>query len=74
MQVMGENSPNKCVALEESLGVLVVELEKFSGSSSDFGEGQPDSPDLTLIAQAILSSELEFSVKTWSLCEKRPGR
>jgi hypothetical protein len=45
--------------LEESLGVLGVELEKLSGGSSDLGEGELNSPDLPLVPETVLSSELE---------------
>jgi hypothetical protein len=45
--------------LEESLGVLGVELEKLSGGSSDLGEGKLNSPDLPLVPETVLSSELE---------------
>jgi hypothetical protein len=45
--------------LEESLGVLGVELEKLSGGTSDLGEGKLNSPDLPLVPETVLSSELE---------------
>jgi hypothetical protein len=31
-------------------------------STSNLGEGQLDTPDLTLVAQTILANELEFGV------------
>jgi hypothetical protein len=32
------------------------------GSTTDLGQSQTDSPDLTLVAQAILSDELQLRV------------
>lgn len=62
-----EDAPDKGVALKKTLGVLVVELEQLTGSTTDLGEGQGDSPDLALVAQAVLAGELELSIKTGSL-------
>jgi hypothetical protein len=50
------------VALEEALGVLVVELEELTGSTTDLGEGELNAPDLTLVAETVLAGELGVSV------------
>ena len=53
-------SSNQGVTLEETLGVLVVELQELSGGSSDLGEGQLNPPDLTLVTETVLSGELQW--------------
>jgi hypothetical protein len=49
---------NDGVTLEETLGILGVKLEKLSGSTTDFGEGEGNTPDFALVAKAVLTSEL----------------
>jgi hypothetical protein len=49
---------NESIALEETLRVLVVEFEELTSSTTNFGESQGDTPDLTLVAQAVLAGEL----------------
>lgn len=46
------------IALEETLGVLVVELEQLTRGTTDLGQDQGDTPDLALVAQAVLAREL----------------
>jgi len=68
---------DQSVTLEETLGVLVVELEELTGSTTDlglgrgkfgwwkvahFGKGELDTPDLTLVSESILSGELGLVV------------
>ena len=53
-----DEAANKGVTLEKTLGVLVVELEKLTGSTTDFGEDEGNAPNLALVAQAILAGEL----------------
>jgi hypothetical protein len=62
-----DKSSNQGIAFEETLGVLLVECKKLTGSTTDLGQSQTDSPDLTLVAQAILSDELQLRVKTGGL-------
>jgi hypothetical protein len=47
------------VALEESLRVLVVELEQLTSRTTDLGQGEGDTPDLALVAEAVLAGELQ---------------
>jgi hypothetical protein len=49
------------VTLEETLGVFVVEFEKLTGSTTDFGQSQGNSPDFTFVAKAILASKLQVA-------------
>lgn len=44
--------------LEESLGVFGLELEELTGGTTDLGEDERDTPDLALVAETVLSSEL----------------
>ena len=39
------------VTLEQTLGVLFDELEELTGSTTDFGEDESDTPDLALVAR-----------------------
>jgi hypothetical protein len=57
-----DQTANQGVALEETLGVLLVESEQLTGSTTDLGQSQTDTPDLTLVAQAILADELQLRV------------
>jgi hypothetical protein len=57
-----DQTANQGVALEQALGVLLVEGKKLTGSTTDLGQSQTDSPDLTLVAQAILADELKLRV------------
>lgn len=51
------------VALEETLRVLLVELEELTSRTTDLGEDEGDPPDLVLVLEAVLTSELELGVK-----------
>lgn len=58
---------NDGITLKKTLGVLLVELEELTGSTSDLGEGEGNAPDLTLVAQTVLTSELKLTVETGRL-------
>ena len=49
---------DKGVTLEETLRVLVVELEEFTSGTTNFGESEGDSPNLALVAETVLAGEL----------------
>ena len=40
---------------KETLGVLLVQGEQLSGSLADLGQGELDSPHLTLVPEPILT-------------------
>lgn len=61
------NAPNEGIAFEETLGVLVVELEELTSSTTNFGEGERDSPDFALVAEAVFTGELQFGIESRSL-------
>jgi hypothetical protein len=50
---------DKGITLEETLGILVVEFKQFTSSTTNFGEHERDTPDLALVAQAVLAGELD---------------
>lgn len=52
---------DKGVTLEKTLGVLVVELEELTSSTTDLGEGKLNAPDLALVAKTVLAGELELA-------------
>lgn len=58
---------NEGIAFEETLGVLLVEGQKLTGSTTNLGEGKLDTPDLTLVAETVLANELKLGVKTGGL-------
>jgi len=71
---VANQTTEESVALEEALGVLLVQGEKLTSSLADLGQGVLDTPDLTLVLQAVLANELELLVETlllewtaWSL-------
>ena len=52
------------LTLEETLRVLLVQSQQFSGSFTDLGQGELDPPYLTLVSQTILSDEFQLLVQT----------
>ncbi|KAL2273466.1 hypothetical protein FJTKL_04529 [Diaporthe vaccinii] len=61
---------NQGVAFKETLGVLLIEGEQLTaefcmcipGSTTNLGQGELDTPDLTLVLQTILADELQLGV------------
>ena len=58
---------NEGIAFEETLGVLLVEGEELTGSTTDLGEGELDAPHLTLVAETVLADGLQLSVARCTL-------
>ena len=52
------------VTLEETLGVFRVELEQLTGRTTNLGQDETDTPDLALVAQAVLAGELQLRIET----------
>jgi len=61
---VSHKTTKECVAFEQTLRVLFVEGEQFSGGLSDLCEAVLDSPDLSLAPEAVLADHLELLVKT----------
>ena len=57
-----DETADEGVTLEETLGVLVVELEELTGGTTDLGEGEGDTPDLALVAETVFTGELGWVV------------
>lgn len=55
---------DKGVTLKETLGVLRVELEQLTGSTTNLRQDETNTPDLALVAQAVLAGELQLRVET----------
>ena len=53
-----DKTTDKGVTLEQTLGILVIELKKFTSSTTDLGEDEGNSPDLALVAETVFTSEL----------------
>ena len=45
-----DETSEKGVTLEETLGILVLQSQKGTGNLSDLGDGELDAPDFTLVA------------------------
>lgn len=63
---------NEGIAFEETFGVLLVESKQLTSSTTNLGQSQADSPDLTLVAEAILAYELQLRVQS-SRLERSAG-
>jgi hypothetical protein len=46
------------ITLEKTFGVLGIELEELTGSTTNFGESEGDTPDLALVAETVFTGEL----------------
>ena len=53
-----DETANEGVTLEEALGVLIIELEQFTGCTTDLGQDKTNAPDLALVAETVLAREL----------------
>ena len=53
-----DETTNKGVTLEKTLGVLVIELEELTGRTTDLGEDETNAPNLALVAETVLAREL----------------
>ena len=54
-----DETTDEGVTLEKALGILVIELEQLTGSTTDLGQDETNAPDLALVAKAVLASELK---------------
>ena len=53
-----DETANEGVTLEETLGVLSIELEELTGRTTDLGQDETNAPDLALVAKTVLAGEL----------------
>ena len=61
-----DETSEKGVTLEETLGVLVLQSQKGTGNLSDLGDGELDAPDFTLVA------EIQIFIKVFELTSNLP--
>lgn len=61
-----DQSADKGITLEETLGVLVIELEELTSGTTNFGEGESDTPDFALVTETVLAGELTSPVRNKS--------
>jgi hypothetical protein len=54
-----DQSADKGVTLEKTFGVFVIELEELTSCTTDFGKSESDTPDFALVAETVLSGELD---------------
>ena len=66
-QTIAVHPPEEGGTFEKSPGVLLLEGEEFTGGFSELGESEVDSPDFSLVLEAILADELEFVVDAFLL-------
>ena len=59
-------------SFEESSGVFFLKSEELTGSLSELGEEEMNSPDLTLVLETVLSYELQFVIDSF-LFERSSG-
>ncbi len=58
-KAISEHSSHEGSTFEKSSGILLLEGQKISGSLSDSGEDQLDSPHLSLVSQAVFTNDLQ---------------
>ena len=61
-----DETANEGVTLEETLRVLVIELEQLTSRTTDLGKDETNAPDLALVAQTVLAGELEMGEDTFA--------
>lgn len=59
------HATQKCLTLEDTLGVLLRQGQKNTGCLTHMGEDQLAPPDFTFALQAILPQKLHFPVQTF---------
>ena len=54
-----DESTDEGIDFEQTLGVLGIEIQELTSSTTNLGQGEANTPDLTLVAKAVLAGELE---------------
>ena len=67
-----DQTPEERIALEQPLGVLLLEGKKDPGGGPHLGQAVLYSPDLPLVPQPVLSDQLQLLVEA-GLLEGSPG-
>jgi len=58
---------DKRIALEKTFGVLLFKGKKLASGTTDLRQRQLDSPDLSLVLQAILPDKFQLGIKSCRL-------
>merc|ERR1712100_344294 len=56
-----DDSADESIALEQSARVTLVQSEELTSCLSDLGEGQLNAPDFSLVAETVLSDDLQLT-------------
>jgi hypothetical protein len=64
-------STDKSVTLEKTFGILVIKFEKFTGSTTNFGKDEGDTPDFTLVTETVLAGEVDHIERPWRINDWR---
>lgn len=59
-----DETTDEGVSFEEAAGVTLGEGQELTGGFADFGEGEGDAVDFGLVAETVLTGELDFVVET----------
>lgn len=57
-------SSDQSVTLEQSLGVLLISGQQVTSSSSDLGQLESNSVDLSLVLQTVFTGQLQLGVQS----------
>ena len=61
-----DKSSNESITLEKTLGILVIELEQFTGSTTNLGQDETNAPDFALVTETVFSGELDGKTNKYS--------
>jgi hypothetical protein len=67
------DSSDEGITFEKSSGIALIESEELSSSLSELGEGELDSPHFSLVAETVLTDELQLGGESF-LIEGLSGR
>jgi len=59
-----DETTDEGISFEETLGIFLLEGEKFTSSSTNLGQSQLDAPHLALVLETILADGLQFGITT----------
>jgi len=62
-----DQAANQSVTLEKATGVLVLQSQELTGSTTNVGKGETNAPDLALVTETVLTDELQLLVETGGL-------
>jgi len=53
-----DQSSDESVSLKETLGILIIKLEKLTSGTTNFGKDKSDTPDFTFVSKTVFACEL----------------